>query len=149
MRVRLPRIGPRIAAAALAVVFTIIAILSLRSALSTPSLDGALASAANAAPGLSRAQATDAVTGRPLARPGQASGTLVVTALQPGVTVRFGEGPAIALPVTWDDLPARRHVLRIERAGHVARVDTVEVRPSLTTTRFYVLAPEVGSRQVP
>jgi hypothetical protein len=144
-----PRIGPRIAAAALAIVFTIVAILSMRSVLSTASLDGALASAANAAPGLSRAQATDRVTGRPLAGPGQASGTLVVTALQAGVTVRFGDGPAIALPVTWDDVPARRHVLRVERAGHVARVDTVDVRPNLTTTRFYVLAPEVRSRQVP
>jgi hypothetical protein len=51
--------------------------------------------------------------------------------------------------VTWDDVPARRHVLRVERAGHVARVDTVDVRPNLTTTRFYVLAPEVRSRQVP
>jgi hypothetical protein len=76
---------------------------------------------------------------RPVAREGQPAGTLVVTVVQDSVSVRIGNSRPEPAPVTWDNVPAARHILHVERPGFATRVDTVIVRPGLTTTRFYVL----------
>lgn len=141
-----PRLTPRVAAAVLAGLFTIVAVLSLRSALRPEGGTGAAAPVAADAARVEPAIIANDRPPRPIARAGQPAGTLVVTSAQPDVTVRINDGPPVPLPVTWDDVPARRHVLLVERPGYVSRSDTVNVRANLTTTRFYVLAPESGNR---
>jgi hypothetical protein len=79
---------------------------------------------------------------RPVARAGQPAGILVVSVTQDSVTVSIDGSQPEPAPVTWDDVPAGRYSLRIERAGYQAREDTVTVRSGLTTTRYYVLIPE-------
>jgi hypothetical protein len=78
---------------------------------------------------------------RPVARAGQPAGILVVSVTQDSVTVSINGSQPEPAPATWDDVPAGRYALRVERAGYVAREDTVTVRAGLTTTRYYVLIP--------
>lgn len=78
---------------------------------------------------------------RPVAPPGQPSGTLVVSTSQQDVQVSVDGSRAEAAPLTWEALPAGRRVIRVTAPGFEERIDTVDVRPNLTTTRFYILAP--------
>lgn len=78
---------------------------------------------------------------RPVARAGQPSGTLVIAVTEEDVLVSVDGSRAEPAPVTWEDLPAGRRVVRVTAPGFQERVDTVDVRPDLTTTRYYILTP--------
>lgn len=144
------RLWPHGAAAAAVGVLLAVALFSLESVMRAGGrdpLDAAVIAARDASnvrqptplgsspPGLSAG-------GPGTARPGQASGTLVVTVSLDSVTVSINGSRPVPAPVTWDDVPASRHIVQVMRPGFVTRIDTVAVRPGLTTTRYYLLMPE-------
>jgi uncharacterized protein (DUF2336 family) len=76
-----------------------------------------------------------------VAPPGQPAGTLVVSTSESDVRVSVDGSRPENAPVTWERIPIGRRVVRVFRADQLERVDTVDVRASLTTTRYYVLGP--------
>ncbi len=122
---------------------------SARSADGSP-IDSPAAAATTVDPGADAAGGTGPVeipavppgSPPPVAARGQPAGTLVISASQADVRVSIDGSRAERTPVRWEDVPATAHVIRVEKAGYVTRVDTVLVQRGLTTTRFYVLAPE-------
>jgi hypothetical protein len=74
--------------------------------------------------------------------PVQTRGTLRVSVEQAGARVSLDGAPWRPAPVTFIDLPAERHELRISLPGFLLRSDTVTVAAGRTTRRTYVLAPE-------
>lgn len=77
----------------------------------------------------------------PVAPPGRPAGTLVVAVSDSTVLVSVDGSRPEPAPTRWDRMPTGNRVVRIFRAGRLERVDTVNIRPALTTTRYYVLVP--------